>query len=430
MATLRALRLLQSIESKNINSSQLETLLAGNASRQTDLPLLFGQRAAAARILATETFPTILESSAATTGLANSTLAMTKIAASVSAMGMVASSATGSTAIASNDIGAGLVLANRTVFRDTIGAASTAILAPWAKQWRYPRMPKADALSFSYGAISSTGVIYLVGNGASSVPLHISQNGGESWSTLNAGGPTNYSSNLSFAGGYFFALTTNTVQSSAVGGYFGLAGGFSSAFNWSRVANVGIYYAVIATGNNNAAAVTTNPTSNTTWSGGTLPVTQAWADLAASSTTFLAVGGSTNVAATSPNGTSWTQRTLPSNNNWSSIAAGSGSDDGKFMVVGGSAAGAYSTDHGVSWSAITLPSGQNWSRIVYHPNTKAWIAFSASSPLAAVSMDNGATWTTRATPAAFGGYPRGSIGAGGPYVLVLGIGSSSFYMNF
>lgn len=425
MATLRALRLLQSIESKNINSTQLETLLAGNASRKTDLPLLFGQRAATERILAPETFPTILGSSAATTGLANSTLAMTKIAASLSAMGMVANSLTGSAAIAATELGYAAAISNRAIYAATVGKAAADVQALWMKAWRF--VPIVGATSYTAIASNSGRLVSV-----SYLTAIYSDDGGKTWVTGT--GPSFSAGNICHAGDYFFALpsasnafsfTSSSYEISFNSGYV-----FPASKNWWRVAKNSSTYLAIAHADT-AAATSSYVTS---WAAQTLPVASSWNDLAASSTTFLLFGngGTTiNIAYTSASGASnsWITRTLPSSQAWNSAAAGTGPDDGKFMMVSNSAAGAFSSNHGATWSAVTLPAGSNWGRVVYHAGSRSWIAFSSNTSVIATSLNDGATWSTRAAPAAnigLGG--AGGYGAGGLYVL--GSTPSNAYLNF
>lgn len=426
MATLRALRLLQSIESKNINSAQLDALLAENASRQTDLPLIFGHRAATERILAPETFPTILGSSAATTGLANSTLAMTKIAASLSAMGMVANSATASNILATTAVSADLTLANRAIYAATIGKAPVAIQAPWAKAWKF----RGIYIPVAYTAIASdTGRLISV-NGTNA---YRSDDGGTTWTSISTTAPS--VSNIRYAGGHFFYLSYGTaysyLPSSGVGGITTVSSALSS-LNWSLVAKTSAGF--IFVGLNDAGACAQLSSPGGTVYPQTLPAVSVWNDLVASSTTFLLFGnGGTaiNTAYTSASGYtgSWTTRTLPSSQAWNSAAAGSGPDDGKFMLVANSTVGAFSGNHGATWSAITLPSGSNWGRVVYHAGSRSWIAFSSNTSVVATSINDGVTWSTRAAPAAnIGQGSGGGYGSGGPYVL--GAQYSTAYLNF
>lgn len=433
MATLRALRLLQSIESKNINSTQLETLLAGNASRQTDLPLLFAQRAAAARIVAPETFPTVLGSAAAAGGLGDSTLAMNVIAASVSAMGMVAANTTANAVIAAKDSAGRAVTANKSVYLATIGQSGAAIQGPWAKQWRFPRQAGASTIAEASTAVrSSDGLMMSIGQANR---YAYSSNGGATWTVSASGGPAfsfGKLSHLPNANNTFMAvLNGSTATSFSTGGSFTAGGSMPSAQHWSKIVakSSSSYLAISLNGNSNVAATTT--ATSTAWTGQTLPSSANWADLAASTANYVVVGGTGNSCLVSSTGTTgnWSAVTLPFAQSWTSVDAGAGLDNGKFMALGGAANGAFSSNHGATWTAVSLPAGHNWARVVYHAASRAWVAFSSNTAFVATSVDDGATWSLQAVPlATLGNTQAHNCNAGGPYVLAA-ISNHDFYVN-
>ena len=93
----------------------------------------------------------------------------------------------------------------------------------------------------------------------------------------------------------------------------------------------------------NAAPVSSHQAwvSRWPWTQRTLPASTNWSSVTYGNGVFVAVAtGTSNVAATSPDGVTWTQRTLPAGTYWSSVTYG----NGIFVAVAGSGANTAATN--------------------------------------------------------------------------------------
>lgn len=167
-----------------------------------------------------------------------------------------------------------------------------------------------------------------------------------------------------------------------------------------------------------------------TWVQRTLPVT-ATRIAAAPNGTFCAVSASGQAATSTNNGITWTKRTLPGNLLWEGIAI---SPNGTFCAISsgsaegglpGSAVAATSSD-GITWVQRTLPVVASWTNLAAAPNgTFCAVARlnGALATIAAISVDNGASWTSRALPAgswrAVAASPSGTFCIVGSYAGIL-----------
>ena len=149
----------------------------------------------------------------------------------------------------------------------------------------------------------------------------------------------------------------------------------------------------------------------------TLPSSGIWQTITAGSSIFCAIRYGTNVCAASPDGISWTAGTMPVSSAWQAVAE----KGGTFCAIAASASdhAATSTD-GLAWSAQTLPTNANWNFIASNGTVFCAVAHSDTSggvcTIAATSPD-GATWTPRTLPASLF---WDSIGAFGSKFCVTG----------
>lgn len=165
---------------------------------------------------------------------------------------------------------------------------------------------------------------------------------------------------------------------------------------WSRPVWNGTVWCTTAAwgadyGTSNKAA--TSP-DGITWTQRTLPSNASWEKLAWNGTVFCALGagnGSSNKAATSPDGITWTARTLPASRAWKGITA----KDGVFCAVAQSSAVAATSPDGATWTERTLPSSDGWQDVTSDGSQFCAIAFGSNK---AATSPNGVTWTARTLP--------------------------------
>ncbi|CAN5350472.1 hypothetical protein BH10PAT1_BH10PAT1_1050 [soil metagenome] len=166
-----------------------------------------------------------------------------------------------------------------------------------------------------------------------------------------------------------------------------------ASLNWQSVIFGNGYFVAVA----NGATGTATSTDGITWaSGGTMPSSAAWYNLAYGATTFVAVSttNSTAAAYSTDNGTTWNAATLPAAKNWQSVCYG----NGKFIAVSYGTADVAQSTNGITWTAAgSMPTARNWSSIVWgNPGNTAngiFVATSYGTAVGAISTDNGATWT-------------------------------------
>ena len=120
----------------------------------------------------------------------------------------------------------------------------------------------------------------------------------------------------------------------------------------------------------------------------TLPSSQSWSSVTFGNGLFVAVAGTSAIAATSPDGITWTQRYLPSSQSWESVTFGGG----LFVAVSGSSVAATSPD-GTTWTQGTLPSSQSWRSVTFGNSLFVAVAY-ASSVAATATYDNSIYKTT------------------------------------
>jgi hypothetical protein len=116
----------------------------------------------------------------------------------------------------------------------------------------------------------------------------------------------------------------------------------------------------------------------------------SWGDVAFGNGVFVAVSnsGASTQSATSVDGKNWTIRSnLPSAGAWSVVVYG----NGIFAAfISSSTKAAISADNGVTWTSKTLPISAIWTDAVYGNN--AFVVLPLSSANTVVSTDNGDTW--------------------------------------
>lgn len=427
MPTLRSLRLLQSIEQKNLNSTQLETLLSGSLTRQSDLPLLFQSTTAKTRIMAAETFPTIAASASAVTGLGSFTTSAAAIAASATCMTSIAANSASNTALAASSPGASICVnnTNRANFVATIGAQTQAsgLQSPWAKNWRFGNVGAFTGASGSQQALVNNGSTLI--SGSTTSEYFTSNDGGVTWTRTATGSAMSGVQNSAWAQSYGIAMpsggSTATYYTSGAGWTAGAttpASVTSTGFSKLVYHNSGYYVAVCqsTSAHTQAIYIASNPTSGT-YTASTLPSSVAWRDIAVNAGRVVAIAYNSASTAVSTNGTTWSAGTsLPASKSWYSIDAGTGSDAGKMMVGNASDSSlAFTSDSGVTWSTVTATGMPNVYKVVYHNNTRSWWVFSSGTKTG-VSTDDGATWTV---------FDQSNVGyshnfaAAGPYLCAM-----------
>ena len=231
------------------------------------------------------------------------------------------------------------------------------------------------------------------------------------WSSLATNGAGNWVA-ISSAAGTAAAYSTNN----------------GTTWSASTLATSGTYYG-IAYGNNvyitvASGATTTQIFNGTSWSnGGALPATNSWRAVAygnvgGTTPTFVAScqTASGQPAYTTNNGTTWTACTGVGAN-----TAGIAYGNGKFMTVAGNGGGSWTSTNGQSFTSQgTIPGGTiTWSGLAY--GNGRWVTVSTTF-LAAVSTNDGASWTTVRLP----GNTGSIVFAGGVFFAV---GSSTFYWS-
>ena len=164
----------------------------------------------------------------------------------------------------------------------------------------------------------------------------------------------------------------------------------------------GTYYG-IAYGNNiwvtaNGTSTNTQVYNGTSWAAGAaLPASSTWRNVAygnvgGTTPTFVVSANSATTPAWSTNpqsGGSWTAGTGVGVATWA-IAYG----NNKFMTLAYNGQGVYTSTNGQTWTSVgnTLPVSTTWVALTYANGR--WIAASVGNSSIAVSMNDGATWTT------------------------------------
>lgn len=151
-----------------------------------------------------------------------------------------------------------------------------------------------------------------------------------------------------------------------------------------------------ALGSTGTGAYTTN--NGATWSTATVPTSSQWNGISTDPDNLVMVACNAGASVTkfirsTDGGATWSNTTVPSIGalGYSRMAFGGGA----FVAVGGNAnttQGIYSTDGGLTWGTSTLPASINWQAVCY--DGTRFIAVGASSNVAALSTDGGATWSS------------------------------------
>lgn len=204
---------------------------------------------------------------------------------------------------------------------------------------------------------------------------------------------------------------------------------FDNGVTWATVtlprasqwygASAGNNAIMLLTGNANASAncgiISTD--NGDTWSNISLPAVGGgstawqWRNLAYGNGIFMAVAnqanvanGALNVAVSSDNGATWSQSSTPVSGNASinfpSWVLGYG--NGVFCIaeagfVSDHTRAAISTDNGTTWTTKTLPAALNWNSIGYSNGTFIISGFNPSNTIVR-STDNGNNWTAVTLP--------------------------------
>lgn len=184
-----------------------------------------------------------------------------------------------------------------------------------------------------------------------------------------------------------------------------------SAAQWTHVTYANGLF--IATRADSANTIAKSSDGGATWSSTTMPSTAIWSSVAYGSGVWIAVS-TTGATAKSADAGSWTASTAASISSVSDVAYGGG----KFIAVGTGANASVGTYDGtnLTWSNSALPSSQTWAGIAY--GNGMFIATYSGG--AAMTSNNGSSWTASATATGFS-----NIGYGNGLFFLAGPGSSS-----
>jgi hypothetical protein len=201
---------------------------------------------------------------------------------------------------------------------------------------------------------------------------------------------------MAYGNSKFVLISTGatTTATSADGVIWDTGGTLPASTTWTDIAAGAIsgttYHVAVASGGTQAAYSTNGGTS---WTPSALSTSATWTAVAYGNSRFIAVSSGGTATSISTNGTSWGAGGALPSSTWSAITYG----NGKFVAVagGGSAttAAAYSTD-GISWASATLPSA-NWTSVAY--GNGRFVAIAQGGTSAAYSFD-GITWTASILP--------------------------------
>jgi hypothetical protein len=287
---------------------------------------------------------------------------------------------------------------NGTAFAVSQTAGGSAVVLTAATGYMQIRTtPASFALitaSGSMGGSSTTGKYTLTSAaGPMSAVFQSSLIGGISQGTtyyvyaINSGSPNNFSVTATSGGGSAIALTAGTGSMQVVE-----AGWDNINTGWpilSILDTTTLYY---------IEPRLTYTAPPFTQNSATLPTQgTAYTAIAYGNGTWLAVGTSSNVLATSQNGSSWTSVTMPTSAAWTGIAYGAGY---WVTVASGGTTAQYSNSNGQSWKSAALPSSATWTHTTYGNGVFVTVDAGAASQKAAYSLTYGRTWVAATLPSA------------------------------
>lgn len=172
-----------------------------------------------------------------------------------------------------------------------------------------------------------------------------------------------------------------------------------------------------------------------TWATRTSASDDAWQGICYGHAGFAAVATTTtpNFVMTSVNGTTgWTLRSVPDAGlDLSLIGIGYGGGTYVAVANAGTQRVRTSTD-AATWTAVSASIANTWRAVAYSPSLGRWaaVAGSGTSTRVMTSDDNGATWTTRTSPATLGDISWRAIGwGGGVFVAVADTGVTQRVMT-
>ena len=166
-------------------------------------------------------------------------------------------------------------------------------------------------------------------------------------------------------------------------------------------------------------------TDSVNWSAITLPTSASWKDISYSSKHWVIIssGGTgipgSKVLYSNSNLQTWKTSYLPSIGSWIKVTAG----NGKFVAITSNGAAAVSTNNGASWTSSTI-SADTYTGVTY--GAGKFVAISSTGNKAAVSTD-GLTWTTHALPVLAGAVWSDIAFGNGRFVAVSSVLSKSVY---
>jgi hypothetical protein len=223
------------------------------------------------------------------------------------------------------------------------------------------------------------------------------------WSGIAAGKLTLTESAGNFVTGRSYTILTtgdspwtNFGSSSIVAGTTFVATGAGSFTSTAGTAKPNAaHIVVVATGSNSTAY---SIDGGLTWTtGGNLPSSTTWVDVAYGGGRFMAIETSGNATAvTEDGGVTWTAgANLPSSTTWESVAYGGGY---WVAIASGGTAVAYSNDNGTTWTAGTGLSSSDWKSVTWG-NGRFVAVSNTTGTKAAISINGGANWTETTLPA-------------------------------
>jgi hypothetical protein len=377
MPLVRGVRLFNAIESGDVNSSQLQTLLSSDAGRYSEFQGMLSNHNLCRRLAASDL---------STTTIAGSNLATEALLTSPDGNNALANNPTYVKKFTTSDA-FGPELFKTIVEQSTFTAATLPANVNWSK--------------LAYGG---NGVFVAVaGYNNSTTQAARSTDFGKTWTSTTMPSSQNWSS-VAYGNGRFVAIagkgtnsTTNAAAYSTDGGATWIAATMPSNQTWSEVIYDPTFnrFVAIAGGgtNSNATAFSTN--GGQTWTaGGNLSQSTKWSSITYDSVSkrLIAVPGwgGSEIATNSwsnDGGTTWQGGSLLANA-WSAVT----SSNGKTIVFGGSnvplQATRFSTDGGSNWNTgPTPPSGsQRWGAESYGD---VFVTTLATNPNYMVSTDGG-----------------------------------------
>lgn len=230
------------------------------------------------------------------------------------------------------------------------------------KIWSASTLPQAANWSaITYG----NGLFVTVAAGSNLAATSVD---GITWALRSLATTANWH-DVGYGNGRFVAVAYGSQVNYSEDGIAWTTANMPSVADWVSVTYGNNVFTAVARGSDKAAI----SNNGQAWSEQILPVSSEWTAIAYGNGVFVATAALSTEFATSPNGVDWTERTLPNDLglNWQAIVYG----DGKFLALAtNSNKAAMSLDNGVTWSERTLQDNLQWIAGAYGENTFALIA--------------------------------------------------------